>query len=45
MKVILDHIGKQDENDLSFISSTYAVDYVNDLAKVDNSDNLPMMNQ
>ena len=45
IKVILDSIGKQDEDDLSFISSSYASEYVTDLSKVDNSTNLPLMNK
>ena len=35
IKVILDGIGKQSPEDLSFISSKYASDYVIDLSNVE----------
>ena len=46
IKVILDGIGKQSPEELSFISSQYASDYVVDLSNVELSNsNLPKMNR
>jgi hypothetical protein len=44
--VILDGIGKQSPDELSFISSKYASDYVVDLSNVEMAkNNLPKMNR